>query len=102
MEEKRRHDRTPVQIPVTYHTASEATHEGVVTDISFGGCFVEVGEVPAFGAKVTLRAQLPGQATEITLPGVVRWVKATGFGVQFGLLGVRETHALTELLRTRA
>ena len=69
--------------------------------ISFGGIFIEAGEVPAFGTKVMLRVRFPGQAVDMTLPGIVRWIKATGFGVQFGLLGVRETHALTQFLRTR-
>ena len=102
MDEKRRHQRTQVEIQVSYQTlASDTAHEGLVTDISFGGTFVESGQVPAFGSKVTIRTRLPGQTSDLTLPGVVRWVKPTGFGVQFGLLGVRETHALTQFLRTR-
>jgi type IV pilus assembly protein PilZ len=32
------------------------------------------------------------------LPGIVRWVKPGSMGVQFGLLGARETYAITEML----
>ena len=32
------------------------------------------------------------------LPGIVRWVKPGSMGIQFGLLGARETYAITELL----
>jgi type IV pilus assembly protein PilZ len=102
MEEQRKHQRTQAEIPVTYQLSdSDAGIAAVGTDISFGGMFIESGEVPAFGAEVMIRARLPGQTAELTLPGIVRWVKPTGFGVQFGLLGVRETHTLTQFLRTR-
>jgi hypothetical protein len=33
------------------------------------------------------------------LSGVVRWAKPGGFGVQFGPMGARETHAMTRLMR---
>jgi hypothetical protein len=33
------------------------------------------------------------------LPAVVRWNKPGGFGVQFGLLGAKETHSLAQLLK---
>ena len=33
------------------------------------------------------------------IPGVVRWTRPDGMGVQFGLLGARETHAITELTK---
>jgi type IV pilus assembly protein PilZ len=54
--------------------------------------------VAEFGAQVNVYARLPGQAEEMTLPGVVRWATPKGFGVQFGLLGARVTHALVQFL----
>lgn len=96
------HHRSQVEIPVVYRASpSDTETEGLVTDIGFGGSFVESGNVPAFGTKVTIRMRLPGHTFDMTLPGIVRWTKATGFGVQFGLLGIRETHTLTQFLRTR-
>jgi hypothetical protein len=33
------------------------------------------------------------------LSGTVRWTTKSGIGVQFGLLGARETHTITEIVR---
>jgi hypothetical protein len=33
------------------------------------------------------------------LPGTVRWTSERGVGIQFGLLGTQETHAITEIER---
>jgi Tfp pilus assembly protein PilZ len=53
-------------------------------------------EAPApFGAEVVLFVTFPGQRKELKLPAVVRWTRPTiGMGLQFGLLGARETHAI--------
>jgi hypothetical protein len=42
---------------------------------------------------------LPGEATPLRLSGTVRWSHGDGFGVQFGLLGARETFAITQLTK---
>lgn len=100
MEEKRQHRREPVKIAATCQAiGSDTAWHGRVTDISMGGMFVEASEVPPFGTLLNITARLPGQSTDVVFPGTVRWVKSGGFGVQFGLLGARETHALTEFLR---
>ena len=44
----------------------------------------------------------PAQKAPFALPGVVRWNRDDGMGVQFGLIGARETHAITELTRPKA
>lgn len=69
--------------------------------MSLGGMFIEADVVPAFGAKIEIQCMLPGISHEVKLPAVVRWAKPGGFGVQFGLLGARETHAITGMLRDR-
>jgi len=51
-----------------------------------------------FGANVTVYLQFKGADGPTAFPGIVRWVKADEMGVQFGLLGARETYALTEML----
>jgi hypothetical protein len=63
-----------------------------------GGVFIESVDIPAFGTKVTLAFDAPG-LIGIKLPGIIRWTKTDGFGVQFQLLGARETHALAGLGR---
>ncbi|MCA9594716.1 MAG: PilZ domain-containing protein [Myxococcales bacterium] len=72
---------------------------GMAKDISLGGMFIESGEALPFGLELTIVLKLPGLPQEARLPAVVRWAKPDGFGVQFGLLGARETHAITELQR---
>jgi hypothetical protein len=44
---------------------------------------------------------LPGDTQDVELPGVVRWSNEGGFGVQFGLLGARETHSIARILSAR-
>jgi len=100
VQEKRVHPRVTVEISVVCETQAGERISGVVRDISLGGIFVESATAPAFGTAVTVIGALPGLGGEAKLPGVVRWGKPGGFGVQFGLLGARETHAITKLLRS--
>lgn len=101
MREKREHPRTQIDTHVTCEFEAGERVDGLAKDMSLGGMFVEANLVPAFGAKLSVVCQLPGITKESRLPAVVRWVKPSGFGVQFGLLGARETHALTDLMRVR-
>jgi type IV pilus assembly protein PilZ len=102
VEEKRQHSRTPLNAHVTYEVSGgEAARDGILRDISMGGVFIEASVVPAFGAKVMVRGRLPGDTQDVELPGVVRWSNEGGFGVQFGLLGARETHSIARILSAR-
>jgi hypothetical protein len=73
---------------------------GRATDISLGGMFITTDVPLAFSTDLVVHVRLPRQRSEFAIPAVVRWVGATGMGVQFGLIGARETHAITELSRT--
>lgn len=101
MFEKRRHARTSINLPVTFAVkGSSEQAEGAGRDISLGGIFVETSTPAAFRAEIVVRLSLrtaTGGIRVFELPGVVRWVRDGGMGVQFGLLGVHETHAITEL-----
>ncbi len=72
---------------------------GTASDISLGGMFIETSEPAAFGAEVVIQVRVPGQPSTFSLPAVVRWVRPGGMGVQFRMLGARETHTITELVR---
>jgi hypothetical protein len=77
--------------------AGHAEARAWAVDISLGGMFIE-SDLPldyASSIVVTIGDQVT--STPIHLPAVVRWITPNGFGVQFGLLGVRETHALLAL-----
>jgi type IV pilus assembly protein PilZ len=60
--------------------------------------FVETPTPAPFGAAVLVYLRLPGMKQEVAIRSTVRWTKPDGMGVQFGVMGARETHALTELL----
>jgi type IV pilus assembly protein PilZ len=86
--------------PLTFKKkGDEAPASGVGKDISVGGMFIETTAPAPFGAEVVVTTPLPGNRGEFSLPGVVRWTKPNGMGVQFGLLGARETHVITEITR---
>jgi Tfp pilus assembly protein PilZ len=99
--ELRRHSRTALDMPVEF-IGKGATERfaGRAKDISLGGMFIETSKPLPFSAEVTIHLTLPSQKTPFALPGVVRWNRDGGMGVQFGLIGARETHAITELTRS--
>ena len=100
MLELRRHSRTVIDVHVEF-VGKGATERfaGRAKDISLGGMFIETDRPLPFSAEVTVHLTLPSQKAPFALPGVVRWNRDGGMGVQFGLIGARETHAITELTR---
>jgi hypothetical protein len=68
--------------------------KGWIVRISIVGADIEAPEAPPIGSRVDLFAEL--QDGEVVLAGRVQWATPGQFGVQFGPLGVRETHAILE------
>jgi hypothetical protein len=99
--ELRRHQRAPIDVPVeVVAKGSTERSSGRSRDISVGGMFILTPTPLAFGADLVVHVTLPGEKSPFAMPGVVRWSKAgEGMGIQFGLLGARETHAITELTK---
>lgn len=97
MREKRQHQRAQFVVPVKVRTADQEL-SAESQDVSLGGMFLHGEKTPAIGTEVRLAIALP-KLGEVELPGFVRWTKDGGFGVQFGLLGARETHAIGKLVR---
>ncbi|HEY2409834.1 MAG TPA: PilZ domain-containing protein [Polyangiaceae bacterium] len=98
MEDKRVHPRVIVDLTVSCEPKDGSAFTGLARDISVGGMFIETSAPMVFGSELSIVVRLPGAKADFRLPAIVRWVKSGGFGVQFGLLGARETHAITELL----
>jgi hypothetical protein len=97
--EHRRFHRVPIDVRVEVTSRdSWEKFPGVAKDISLGGTFVETALQATFGMTVLIGFTLPGQKPMV-LPGTVRWTSARGMGIQFGLLGAQETHAITEIER---
>lgn len=100
MPELRRHQRAPIDVAVEFVAkgGSERT-AGRARDISVGGMFIETAASVRFSSELVVHITLPGQKAPFVLPGVVRWSGKDGMGIQFGLIGARETHAITELTK---
>lgn len=100
MQEKRKHPRKVIDLPVGLVALPDGERvEAVCHDVSLGGMFILTDAKLAFGSTVRVYVSLPRTEGEAGLEGTVRWVKPDGLGVQFGLLGARETYGLMELLR---
>ncbi len=99
MEDKRVHPRVNVDTEVSCERSGGPAFTGMAKDISIGGMFIESTEVLPFGTDIIIVGRFPGAKAELRLPGIVRWAKPMGFGVQFGSLGARETHAISQLLK---
>ena len=97
MHEKRAYSRSVVIIAVTCTTDGGRILSGTTRDISVGGVLIDAAEIPAFGTRVTLEFETV-ELRGLKIPGIVRWTKGDGFGVQFQLLGARETHGLALLV----
>jgi c-di-GMP-binding flagellar brake protein YcgR len=98
LREKRQHHRAILQVPVRVTPKDGEPWETTSVDISLGGMLLE-GESPvALGTEVSLSLALP-KLGQVEMPGFVRWASERGFGVQFGLIGPRETHTIGGLVR---
>jgi len=74
-----------------------ARHRVSLRDLSVGGAYVLSSTVvPSHDEAVTLHVVLPAIAEKGPRPlrGWVRWVRADGFGVQFGPTGALDTYGL--------
>jgi type IV pilus assembly protein PilZ len=92
--------RTPLDAAVTFtRKSAAAVLDGRAQDMSVGGMFIETSTAAPFGSEVTVRVRLPASKSDLTLPGVVRWVGEGGMGLQFGNLGAKETHEITEFVK---
>jgi len=100
-DEQRRSHRVAIAVPVEF-TAKGSVDKvpGVSKDISPRGMFIETAFPAGFGVAVLVGFTLPGHAS-LLVSGTVRWTSTSGMGVQFGLLGARETYAITEIERQR-
>lgn len=97
MIEQRRYARSPLNSPLHFAVKGDPEpRQGIGRDIALGGMFIETDAPGVFGQNVSVQLRLPGSDKVFTLPAIVRWVSADGMGVQFGMIGVIETHLITE------
>jgi uncharacterized protein (TIGR02266 family) len=93
-DDRRTHQRIPVQLVVEYADAGELVADTTV-NISIGGTFIITDRNVDIGTEVSLRLSFPGLTAPVEVPGVVRWCQdrggeLRGAGVEFrGLEGER-------------
>jgi type IV pilus assembly protein PilZ len=98
--ENRRYKRSLVDLAVEFwEQGSTRPRLGRAKDLSQGGVLIETSSPLAFGSEVVIRVPFAQRGTPMELSGVVRWNQAGGMGVQFGLLGARETNMIAELTK---
>ena len=81
--ERRADERFKVNFRILLMRADSTEVEGVVTNLSPGGCFVESEVKVQDDDLVKLRFDLPGRGDLTVWGNVVHWVKDMGFGVRF-------------------
>jgi type IV pilus assembly protein PilZ len=94
--EKRQHPRRTAAVDVVVHAPAGAV-SARSRDLSLGGMFVFTDVAFVFGSKVSIEIVLPTLGAT-KLSATVRWTTPEGVGVQFDPMGVRETHALADLV----
>ena len=100
--ELRRFTRARIDLPLLFvRKDHDEFVEGLGRDLSLGGMFIETALPADFNAEIVVHVQMPDQPAEFALPAVVRWRRKDGMGIQFRMLGARETHAITEIVRAR-
>lgn len=99
---RRRFVRVPLGARVEYAAERDEflfSMEGTGRDISLGGMFIET-EIPCdFGERIVVYVALQTYGRPMVIQATVRWTCAAGMGVQFGLLGARDTHAIAEFAK---
>ena len=96
----RQYHRTPVCLDVEVVADGDSIRLiGIAADISIGGMFIETATSLPMASKVTVRLRVPRMDGELVMPAIVRWTAPNGMGVQLGMLGARDTHAITEIAR---
>jgi len=100
--EHRQFGRSNIDLPLTFMVKGKPeVLEGRGRDLSIGGMFIETSTPAPFNSDIDIMVVLPGGADTSTLPARVRWGREGGMGIQFGLLGARETHLIAKLARPK-
>jgi hypothetical protein len=75
---------------------------GWIVRLSVVGVEIESLQPPPVGGQLVVWAELVAGEGELAMRGRVQWSTTTRFGVQFGPLGARETHAIVRAARSSA
>jgi hypothetical protein len=95
----RKYPRYPVHVPIVF--TGDHDGEGIVTNLSLGGCRVEKADVAAVNkAFLTIRLGLPFHDVPLKIDAaVVRWSAGQDFGLEFVRIAAPEQERLTQYIR---
>jgi uncharacterized protein (TIGR02266 family) len=106
--ERRDNDRRAVHARVSLGSTSNF-YVGVTENVSHGGLFVAVDELPPTGTLLDLKVDLEDGQPPLLLTGEVRWHRespsaegARGCGVRFVALSDNHERRIADFLRQRA
>jgi predicted HAD superfamily Cof-like phosphohydrolase len=102
--DRRQYERIPTHIPTTCTESVKPGEyrvgQGVVTDLSLGGCYLHTVVRLLEGALVSLELQVYDQAQAIMVEAaIVRSVRPTGIGLEFLRVSDTEHERLSHFLR---
>ena len=72
--------------------------DATARNLSVGGMFIETTAPAPYGTSVVVEVSLPGLTEPSSIPSTVRWTSPQGMGIQFGVMGARETHGLLQIM----
>ena len=98
-ENRRSTTRFDVSLPANLDIG-ECSHALTITNLSLGGAFVDYVDKIALGTQVSLKFEIPGRTSPISVGARVRWVADSGAGVQFDGLRAGEVWSLNQYLST--
>ena len=103
-EERRRHDRLAIKVPVDYSSV-DAFFSEFTSNINEGGMFIEMETPPELGTDVQLQFRLPGENQALQVEGRVAWVSdgkadtPCGAGVEFKNLSNEARDQINRIVR---
>ena len=96
--EHRKHPRHPVYFKSIFSTDGVRIEDGVVLDLSLGGCrMTSTIPIPS-GTPMELHIRPDQHSPVYVSRAIVRWVENSTFGVEFNELPELESATLTRLL----
>ncbi len=96
--ERRKHPRYPVRFNSIFSTDGVWIEDGVVLDLSLGGCRMTSTSPVSSHTSMDLHLRPDHHAPVYVATAVVRWVRDSMFGVEFTGIPDFESGTLTRLL----
>ena len=103
-EDRRRHERVSLKIPVDY-TSVDAFFTEFSANINQGGMFIEMEDPPGLGTQVQLQFALPGGEQPVQVEGRIAWTSdgkddsPAGVGIEFQNLPAEVHDTINEVVR---